>query len=355
MKRLLPALLLFFALFALLCLPARAEEDRTLALLPEDYTGTFTKDGHFALPDLASFLELLVSSLKTQLRESGADLALFLGATIACGIFSIFQQSFARAGDGPLGLSLTLAGCLMVYGAFKGVYGVAQTHLNALCRLLSSFIPAVTASAAAMGGVSSAAISGAGLAMILSFIGQFSLGVLFPLQKTVFALDLTAEIARYKPLSAFSRGLRTLFLTLLGVVSALLSGVFALQNVIAAKSDSLSLRAFRFTVGSALPLVGSVFSESSKTLLSSLSLIRSSVGAAGVCMILLLFLPTLILLLCARLVLVFSASFAASLEASPADKLFSAGASAVGGLCAALSLSDLCAIVALASTMYTAV
>lgn len=347
--------LLAAAVFCLSGLPVRAQEPQDgVSAIPDEYKEFFVKDGQLVLPDLPAFLSLALSALKAEVKNSGSDLALFLSSILACSVFSLFAKTVSKNAEGPLRIALLLCGCLCVYGALKGLFDVTSAHLTSLSRTLTSFIPAVTAACAASGGVTSAVLSSTALGMILAFVSQYTLGVLFPMLKTLFALDMASEVASFKPLSSLARGVRSLFLTLLGVVSTLLSGVFALQNVIAAKSDSLSLRAFRFTVGSALPMVGSVFSESSKTLLSSLSLMRSTVGAVGVCLILLLLLPTLLLLLFARITLKISSSFASSLEVSPVDALFSVGASAAGGLCAVVALTDLSAAVALASTMYTA-
>ena len=356
-------LLLFFALlliFCLLPLSARAAEEQTpedqaLGAIPEEFKELFLRDGGLSMPDFGQFFETLGEAIGEQVKASGADLALFFGSILLCSIFTLFQKTIAKNASGALRLSLLLCGCLSVFGAFAGAAGVAQKHLTALVRLLGAYVPAVTAAAAAMGGVTSAALSGAALGMILSFIGQFTLGVLMPMLRVTLALDFASEMTGQKGLFSFAKGMRSLFITVLGIVSALLSGVFALQNVIAAKTDSLSLRAFRFTVGSAIPLVGSVISESSKTLLAGLSLMRSTIGAVGVILILLLFLPTLLLLICSRLVLKISASFSSSLDASPLSELFEAGASAAGGLIAVVSISDLCAVTALCSTMYTAV
>ena len=102
-----------------------------------------------------------------------------------------------------------------------------------------------------------------------------------------------------------------------------------------------------------IPLVGSAFSESSKTLLSGLSLIRATVGGAGAAVVLLMLLPVLVQLLLARLIFQLSRSFSEALDNTLLTSLFSCGVSAAGGLCALVALSDLGVLVAFAVTMYT--
>ena len=162
-----------------------------------------------------------------------------------------------------------------------------------------------------------------------------------------------AVITGNKGLSSFGSTLRKAFLSLLGLVTTLILTVFAFQQVLAAKQDSLSLRAFRYTAGNMIPLVGSAFSESSKTLLSGLSLIRATVGGAGAAVVLLMLLPVLVQLLLARLIFQLSRSFSEALDNTLLTSLFSCGVSAAGGLCALVALSDLGVLVAFAVTMYT--
>ena len=102
-----------------------------------------------------------------------------------------------------------------------------------------------------------------------------------------------------------------------------------------------------------IPLVGSAFSESSKTLLSGLSLIRATVGGTGAAVVLLMLLPVLVQLLLARLIFQLSRSFSEALDNTLLTSLFSCGVSAAGGLCALVALSDLGVLVAFAVTMYT--
>lgn len=342
------AILILFAVLSLSCFSQGAEEDAANAL-PEEYKDLFLKDGRLALPPISVFLSKLFEAALRQLKESGADLLLFAGGILLSSVLSLAHSALGDGKDGVLRLCLLLFGCVSVFAAVKGVVSPAKAHLEAVCRLLAAFTPAVTASAVAAGGVSSAAVSAAALTVILSFVGQFSLGALFPLSSVTLTLDLTSAVTGQKVLSAFTRTLRTFFLFLLAAAGAVISAVFSFQNIIAAKSDGVALRAFRFTAGSALPLVGGIFSESSKTLLSGMGLIRSTVGAVGALTVLLMLLPTLLLLLTCRLVLSLSANLAEALDAHPLSSLYKSGASAVGMLAAVTAISDLCCFVAFAA------
>ena len=361
MKKPLLFLLLCVSLFSLFGHNARAEEpkeetpEKTLEnALPEEFRELFLKDGKPELPDLTRFLGACFASLKDQLKKSGADLSLFLSCVLLCSVLSLLQKTLCARHGGPLSLCLTIAGCASAFGSFAGLLKIAQTHVSQICRFMSAIVPAITGAAAASGGVSSAAVSSAAFSMILAFHESFTLGALLPLQKVFFAFDLTSAVTGQKAPGAFAKSLRGLFLFLLGLSSAVLSTVFAFQNIVAAKADSVALRAFRFTAGSAVPLVGNVFSETSKTLMAGFGYLRGAIGAVGVFVLLLFFLPVFLLLLLSRAVYQISSALADALDAEPLSRIFKSGASFAGALCALSAISDLSCIVALSAAMYTA-
>lgn len=146
-----------------------------------------------------------------------------------------------------------------------------------------------------------------------------------------------------------------MFLFLLSGISAFILAVFAFQNLVAAKTDSAALRAFRFTAGGFVPMVGSALSESSKTLSAGLDLIRSTVGAVAVISILLMLLVPLSSLFVYSILFSFSSSFAKALENDLLSSLFSIASSTVNGLIALIILCDLplilCLAISLSSTI----
>jgi stage III sporulation protein AE len=91
-----------------------------------------------------------------------------------------------------------------------------------------------------------------------------------------------------------SKTVKTIYISFLGFVATFFSGIVTLKGVLGAGVDSLTARGVKFVVGKTLPIVGGAVSESYYALISSLSLIRNTVGVFGIVTVVVTVLPTLL-------------------------------------------------------------
>ena len=96
-----------------------------------------------------------------------------------------------------------------------------------------------------------------------------------------------------------------------------------------------------------IPVVGSTVGDSLRTLAASVSMLRSTVGTAGIVVLVLLLLPTLVSLLLSRLAFLASAGVADMLGVGTAGQLYREMSSVYGLLTAAAALSALIFVFAL--------
>ena len=359
-KRLLPmTVLLLFLIFSLPTLAAeqetRPEEqlEELLDLLPEEYASYFlSEQGEVRMPTLERMLALFFSAATSAFEECGGRLGKTLSLTLLCSMFSLFESCMKDSkSKNVLRLCLFLSGFFALGQAVITLFSLAEEHLERLCGILSGILPLYFGIQASMGAISSATVSCTALTMLLSLIGEFSSGLMLPLLKVSFAFDLTALLTENKGLSSFSSSIKKVLHFLISALSAFLLSCFALQNVIAAKSDSAALRAFRFTAGGLVPVVGSALSESSRVLLSGLELIKATGGAIAITVILLTMLSPLLTLFAASISFSLASSLSEALENDLLRALFSLSATLIQHLASLLILCDLSVIFALAITL----
>ena len=353
-----PILILFTFLFLPLSVsaeeyPQEQELKQLLDYLPEEYASYFFNDeGALSLPTPDRLLSLSTAILKNALTEGVPRIKTTLSLVLFCSIFSLFESCLSDSkAKGILRSCVFLTGMLSIGQALTQVFALTEEHLNRLCGILTGILPILNGIHLSMGAVSSAALSSALLTILLSLIGEFSGGLLFPFQKVVFALDLTAILTENKGLSSFACSVKKILLFLIGGLSFFLLSCFALQNVVAARADTAALRAFRFTAGGLVPVVGSALSESSRILLSGLELLRATGGAVAVIAILFMLLSPLCTLFVCAISLSLAADLSATLENDLLKSLFSAARSTVNHLAAFMILCDLSVIIALAITL----
>lgn len=329
------------------------DTDGILNILPEDYRLLFLSDeGQLSFPDIPRFLSFLLSEIFDKMKTGGIGLGALLATVILCGIFSSFESCTEKGtGKGPLKLCIFISGALALSSVLSFALPQATEHLNTLCRFLSSLLPVLTTILVSMGGLHQAAVASSCFSLICGIIGQFITSLLFPLLKASFMFEVCGVICENKGLESFSSTVRKAYTVLLGLITTVMLTLFSFQNVIAAKSDSLALRAFRYTAGNMIPVVGQTVSESSKTLLAGMDLLRTQAGGIAISVILLMLLPLFFRLLIARFTVDIAVSAAKASDNQLLASLLSCGSSLLGGICGLIALSNLLAILSLAVFM----
>ena len=70
--------------------------------------------------------------------------------------------------------------------------------------------------------------------------------------------------------------------------------MLTLKSAIATSADSVTIKGIKFIVGNAIPIVGSSLSDALNTIISSISLLKTTVGMLAVLILIFINLPTLI-------------------------------------------------------------
>lgn len=358
MKKAVAVLLFSAVLFCMSALPIQAFEetvdtDDLLETLPEEYAEYFINgDGSPALPEFAVFFKLCLKELMGAMKDSVLQLKETAALILLSGIFVLFEHTVrGDKSKGILRLCVLLSATLSIAHTVIDLFSLAETHLEALCGFITAIFPLLNGIQISMGAVNTASLTAASITLLLSLIGEFSFGMLLPFQKMCFALDVTATITENKGLLSFTSSIKKLFLFLLGGLSAFLLACFSFQNVVAAKADSAAIRAFRFTAGGLVPLVGSALSESSRILLAGLDLLKSTVGGIGIAVILLMLLSPLCSLFASAFCFSLASSLSKAVDCDLLSSLFSSAVSTLNCICGIIILCDLSALFTFAITL----
>ena len=114
-----------------------------------------------------------------------------------------------------------------------------------------------------------------------------------------FACNIVGKLAqedpvRYDEAHALARSMKQIYMTLMGFLTAIFSASLSLQTTLSASSDSVAMRTAKYAVGQMLPTVGSTIGATLSTRATSMNLIKTTVGAGGVGVLLMLLLPPVI-------------------------------------------------------------
>ena len=198
-------------------------------------------------------------------------------------------QSVQLVGGGALALSIATPIARTVASSFS------------VLEMLGAFTTAFSGVFCSIISLSGGAIAGiAYTSMTVFFNGLFS-GMLSGFSKPVInsmcSLGFLSCFDMMGLTSRFSGIIKKIFLFLISFIGTVFSGIVTLKGVLSEGADNLATRSVRFVVGRSLPVVGGTVSETYSALISSLSLIRSTVGVFGIITVVVIVMPTLIRLI----------------------------------------------------------
>jgi len=166
----------------------------------------------------------------------------------------------------------------------------------------------------------------------------------------VLAVFISSAASGIDPIfGRISRGIKSLLITLLGILSVLIGATFSLQSAISAAADSAILRGARYAISSSVPIVGGAVSGALGVAIGGVSYARGIVGAGAIAVILSLVISPLILLFAYRLCLKAGGALAGICASSGCEGIFSSFVGSLDTLIAVYSLSAVVYIAELAS------
>lgn len=217
------------------------------------------------------------------LRQSAVTAAMLLAICLACGLCGTLDRS------GPV-QTVTLAGILAVSGlslkSADGLIRLGTETVHSLSAFSQLLLPILSSAAVASG----AATGGPALYGVTVLFSDLLLhtvtGVMIPLLYVFLALGAADCATGNAMLKRFRELLSWTIRTGLKAVLYLFTGFLAITQVISGTADAMTTKAAKLTLSGVVPVVGSIISDASETLLISAGLLKNSVGIYGMLAIL---------------------------------------------------------------------
>ena len=264
-----------------------ALDDETKAILSEIGIDELRLDDIFAIsPD--KVLDALFGIITQSLKAPIGFLTTSMGILIITSLMTSFFESHTINMVG--GAALSLCSAVPIAGVVTSSFSVLQV-LNGFTTAFAGVFCAIVSS---MGKINTA-VTYASLTMFSdTLFSTFLSGVSQTVVNSMCALGF---------LSCFDMGgftakltgiIKKIYVFILSFIGTVFSGIVTLKGVLSDGVDSLSSRSIRFVVGNSLPVVGGAVSETYSTLITSLNLIKNTVGVFGIITVVVTVLPTLL-------------------------------------------------------------
>lgn len=267
---------------------ADAVDDETAEILEEIGIDEISFEKVFSV-SLTKVFYVLFDLTKRSLNEPFKFLISSIGVLILTALFSSFvnsSQTVSIIGNSVLALCMAVP----VANAVTTAFSVLET-LNVFTTAFAGVFSALVSSS----GKVALGTSYASLAVLSDTLFSALLsGMSRPAVNAMCCLGFLSCFDIYKFSEKISSTVKKAYISFLGFVGTFFSGIVTLKGVMGAGVDSLTSRGIRFVVGRTVPVVGGAVSDTYSALVSSLSLIKSTVGVFGIVTVVLTVLPSLL-------------------------------------------------------------
>ena len=235
-----------------------------------------------------------------------------------------------------------VVGAVMIFSRLSGVFTEVSDSLSSVSNFFTELIPVAVGVTSLGGGVATAGVQAAGMYTTVSLVGRAASSLLLPMVGFGFAMSLLSAFGN-EGVASLTKGIKSLFMWLIGIMTALIGGTLSLQTMISAAQDSAAMRAARYMASGLIPVVGSTVSGALSTLAAGVSYAKGVIGAGAIAAIISIIIAPLVSLLAFRLALSVATMLADAVGADVASGIFTAFR---------FSLDTLTAVYALSSIIY---
>lgn len=240
---------------------------------------------------LTTLWDVAASESTPAVRVAGTVLGALLLCSLLDGLRRLADEPamndvFRMVGLLAVGLSLMAPLCDCLRQAAEAVDGALV--------FMGSFVPVYAAVLASNGQMTSAL----SYQSVVLFVSEGLTGlmgrVVTPLLSVSLGLGVAGGLGTEWKLDAIGGFFNKLCAWLVGLGCTIFVGMLSLQSLVGASTDSVAIRAVRFSVVNLVPVVGSSIGEAFGTVKNCLAVLRTTLGAFGVTSTAVLILPSLL-------------------------------------------------------------
>lgn len=254
-----------------------------------------------SLPELLAlspgdFVRLILDMLREWAYEPVRTLGAIMGVCVLCSLVASLC-----AGDKTMSSMFSIVAALCVIGSIaKPISECIMAAAGALqdcARFTLSFIPVFCSIVT----VSGAPITATGYNLFLfamcQVVSSFASGVLVPFMGIYMGLCIAGGVSEDIGVLPLARGVRSFVTWSLTLTMTAFVGLLSAQTLVASGADNAMMKTGKFIVGSFVPIVGGAISDALSAASAAVGLLKTTVGAFGIIVLALIFIPILLKLL----------------------------------------------------------
>lgn len=275
---------------------------------------------------------------------------------LLCGFGETMYEGVGKGKLPVIPLVGTLAITAVAAADVDSMLGLGRSTIDSMTDFANVLLPTVAAVTAATGAITGAAVRQMAAVLFSDLLVNLINSLIIPMLYAYLAASVSHAALGNEGLKRISALMKWAATTLLTTVMLAFVGYLSLSGVIAGSADAATIKATKFAISGAIPVVGGILSDAAETILASAGVLRGTVGIFGAITILgICLLPILriaVHYLMYKLVAALSATISSGRISTLVDQIGSAFGIMLGmtGACCLLLLVALVSSISVVST-----
>lgn len=200
-------------------------------------------------------------------------------SSVACGFTSANDISSI---NNYINMATVLSISAIILFDVRSVLALCSSAINEIDVLSKGLMPSMVAAISATGAPTTAAISYAATMFTFDLIVTFINRVLFPFTYIYIAIITVNSAIGDNILIKIADFIKWISMGSLKIILIVFVTYLSISGVVSGTADIFAVKTTKFVVSSAIPVVGSIISDATETILIGANIIKNSVGIFGI-------------------------------------------------------------------------
>lgn len=215
------------------------------------------------------------------LQPNLAEAAKVCLSLIACTMLASILNSFSGISKRIVSLVVTLCIAALLVRSANSMINLGIETITEVSEYGKLLLPVMSASLAAQGATTTSAALYTGTAFFNSLLSSATAKLIVPMIYVYMVLCISFRTIGEDVLKSLCDFVKWLLTWSIKLVLYFFTGYLGITGVVSGVTDAAALKAAKLTLSGAVPVVGSIISDASESILVSIGVVKSTVGVYG--------------------------------------------------------------------------
>ena len=230
---------------------------------------------------LAGLLDTGTKELGGVVRRAVRSGVLLLVILLFCALARTVRESADKAAVPAVELAGALAVAAVAVADVNSLLGMGTGAIDSMASFANVLLPTVAAVTAATGAVTGAAVRQMAAVLFCDLLVNLINKLLVPLLYGYIAASVASAALGGDELKRVADLFKWTVTTALTALMMVFVGYLTVSGVVAGTADAVTVKAAKFAISGAIPVVGGILSDAAETVLASAGVLKGTVGVFG--------------------------------------------------------------------------